>query len=111
MTGGMLHQLMDPRGEYLENYRCVDRCQKLNTSAKVAHVTKLSDALIIQKKRKREKHDNLDDSEKEHLKKEDNKRKKEKQDNLDDNEKEQLRKFEKKGKKVMHDNLDGKKII
>ena len=45
---GMLHQLMDPKGEYLENYRCVDRCQKLNTSAKVAHVTKLSDALIIQ---------------------------------------------------------------
>ena len=24
---GMLHQLMDPRGEYIENYRCVDGCQ------------------------------------------------------------------------------------
>ena len=24
---GVLHQLMDPRGEYLENYRCIDRCQ------------------------------------------------------------------------------------
>ena len=48
IISGMLHQLMDPKGEYLENYRCVDRCQKLNTSAKVAHVTKLSDALIIQ---------------------------------------------------------------
>ena len=30
----MSHQLMDSRGEYLENYRCVDRCQKLNTSKK-----------------------------------------------------------------------------
>ena len=35
---------------------------------------------------------NLDDEKKEHLKKQDNKRKKEKRDNLDDNEKEQLRK-------------------
>ena len=42
-------------------------------------------------------------------KKEDNKRKKEKCDNLDDNEKEQLRKYEKKGKNIMRDNLDGKK--
>ena len=48
MTGGMLHQLMDPRGEYLENYRCVDRCQKLNTSTKAVYVTKLPDALIMQ---------------------------------------------------------------
>ena len=45
---GMLHQLMDPGGEYLENYRCTDGCQKLNTSTKVVHVTQLSDALIIQ---------------------------------------------------------------
>ena len=45
---GMSHQLMDPKGDYLENCRCVDRCQKLNTSAKLAHVTKLSDALIMQ---------------------------------------------------------------
>ena len=36
-------------------------------------------------------------------KKEDNKRKKDKHDNLGDNEKEQLRKYEKEGKKVMHD--------
>ena len=45
---GMLHQLMNPRGEYLENYRCVDGCQKLNTSTKTAYVTHLSGALIIQ---------------------------------------------------------------
>ena len=45
---GMLHQLMDPMGEYLKNYRCVDGCQKLNTSTKAVNVTKLSDALIIQ---------------------------------------------------------------
>ena len=31
----MLYQLMDPKGEYLENYRCADGCQKLNTSTKV----------------------------------------------------------------------------
>ena len=43
----MLHQLMDPRGEYLENYRSVDGCQKLNTSPKAVYVTQLSDALII----------------------------------------------------------------
>ena len=41
---------------------------------------------------------NLDDNEKEKMKKEDNKRKKEKHDNLGDNEKEQLRKYEKKRK-------------
>ena len=39
---------MDPRGEYLENYRFVDGCQKLNTSTKAVYVTKLSDLLIIQ---------------------------------------------------------------
>ena len=44
----MLYQPMDPRGEYLENYRCVDGCQKLNTSTKAVYVTQLSDALIIQ---------------------------------------------------------------
>ena len=41
-----------------------------------------------------------------HLKKECNNRKREKRDNLDDNEKEQLKKYEKKGKKVLCDNLD-----
>ena len=44
----MLHQLMDPRGEYLENYRCVDGCQNLKTSTKAVYVTKLFDAFIIQ---------------------------------------------------------------
>ena len=39
-------QLMVSMGEYLENYRCVDRCQKLNTSTKAVYVTQLSDALI-----------------------------------------------------------------
>ena len=37
------------------------------------------------------------------------KEKKEKRDNLSDSEREQLRKYEKKGKKVMHDNLDDEK--
>ena len=41
----MLHQLMDPRWEY---YKCVDGCQKLNTSTKAVYVTQLSDELIIQ---------------------------------------------------------------
>ena len=45
---GMLHQLMNSRGEYLENYRFVDGCQNLNTSTKAVCVTKLSDALIVQ---------------------------------------------------------------
>ena len=45
---GMLHQLMDSRGEFLENYRCPDECQNLNTSTKAVYVTQLSDALIIQ---------------------------------------------------------------
>ena len=45
---GMLHQLMDPRGDYLENCRCADGCQKLNTSTKVVYVTQLPDALIVQ---------------------------------------------------------------
>ena len=44
---GMLHQLMYPRGEYLENYRCGDGYQKLNTSANGVYVMKLSHALII----------------------------------------------------------------
>ena len=39
---------MDPRGEYLENARCVDGCQKLNTSTKAVCFTQLSPALIIQ---------------------------------------------------------------
>ena len=43
---GMLHQLMDPRGEYLENYRCVDERQNFNTSTKAVYVTQLSDALM-----------------------------------------------------------------
>ena len=43
-----IFKLMDPRGEYLESYRCVDGCQKLNTSTKAVYVTQLSDALIIQ---------------------------------------------------------------
>ena len=43
----MLHQLIDPRGEYLENYSC-DGCQILNISTKVVYVTQLSGALIIQ---------------------------------------------------------------
>ena len=43
-----LHQLMDPRGEYLENYICVDGCQKSSTSTKTMYITQLSDALIIQ---------------------------------------------------------------
>ena len=45
---GMLHQLIDPRGEYLKNYRCSNRCQKLSTAIKAAYVTQLPDALIIQ---------------------------------------------------------------
>ena len=44
---GILHQLMSPRGEYLENYRCVDGSQKLNTSTKTVYISQLSDALII----------------------------------------------------------------
>ena len=31
---GVLHQVMDPRGECLQNYRCVNGCRKLNTSTK-----------------------------------------------------------------------------
>ena len=44
---GVLHQPMDPRGEYLENYRR-DGCERLNASSKVVYVTQLSGALIIQ---------------------------------------------------------------
>ena len=40
----MLHQLVDLRGEYLENYRC----DGLNTSTKAVYVTQLPGALIIQ---------------------------------------------------------------
>ena len=58
-----------------------------------------------EKERKKVKRDNLDGNEKEKTKKEDNKRKKEKCDNLDDNEKEQLKKQKKKGKKVKGDSL------
>ena len=43
----MFHQLMDPRGEYLENYGC-DWCQRLNASTEAVYVTQLSGALIIQ---------------------------------------------------------------
>ena len=39
---------MDPRGEYLEYYRCIDGCHKLNTSTKAAYVTQLFNSLIIQ---------------------------------------------------------------
>ena len=45
---GMLHQLMDPRRRYLENYRCADGCQKLNTLTKAVYVTQLSDVFIMQ---------------------------------------------------------------
>ena len=45
---GMLHQLMDSRGEFLENCRYVDGCQKINTLTKAVYVTQLFDALIIQ---------------------------------------------------------------
>ena len=47
IISGMSHQFIDPRGDYLENYRCVDGSQKLNTSAKAVYVTQLSDALIM----------------------------------------------------------------
>ena len=46
---GMLHQLIDPRGEYLENYRC-DGCQRLNASTEAIYITQLSGGLIIQLK-------------------------------------------------------------
>lgn len=39
---------MDQMGKYLENYRCLDGCQKLNTLTKAVKVMLLSDALIIQ---------------------------------------------------------------
>ena len=38
---------MDPWREYLENYKCVDGCQKLNAS-KAVYVMQLPDALTIQ---------------------------------------------------------------
>ena len=53
---------------------------------------------------------NYDDFKKSlYINKEDNKRKKEKRDNLDDSEKEQLSKYKKEGKEVMHNNLDDEK--
>lgn len=45
----MLHQLMDPRGEFLENYRCADGFQKINTSTKSVYVRQLSNKLVIKK--------------------------------------------------------------
>ena len=47
--GWMLHQLMDPRGEVSENYRCADGFQKTNTSTKSVYVRQLSNKLVIQK--------------------------------------------------------------
>ena len=44
----MLLQFMHPKGEWLENNRWVDTCQKLNTSTKAANVLQLSDTLIIE---------------------------------------------------------------
>ena len=38
---------MEPRGEYLQNYRRADRFQKLNTSTKALYFTRLSDGLIM----------------------------------------------------------------
>ena len=43
----MLHQLIDPSGECLENYRCVDRCHTLNTLTEAVNVMQLFYALII----------------------------------------------------------------
>ena len=43
----MLHYFMDPRGKYLENYRC-NGCQRLNTSTKAVYATQLSGAFIMQ---------------------------------------------------------------
>ena len=43
----MLHQLMDPSGEYLENYRCTDGYQNLIASVKAVYITQLPDALIF----------------------------------------------------------------
>ena len=42
IISGMLHQLWDPREEYLENYRGIDGCQKLNTSTKSVYLMQLS---------------------------------------------------------------------
>ena len=44
---GMLHQLIDPSGECLENYKCVDRCQMLITLTEAVYVMRLFYALII----------------------------------------------------------------
>ena len=53
--------------------------------------------------------DNLEEGKTEYSKKEDNKRKKAKHSNLDDNQKDQFRKYEKGVKKVIHVNLMMKK--
>ena len=42
---GILHQLVDPRREYLENHRGVGGCQKLNTSRKSMSHSYLMDIL------------------------------------------------------------------
>ena len=47
IISGMLHQLWDPREEYLENDRSIDGCQKLNTSTKSVYLMQLS---VISKK-------------------------------------------------------------
>ena len=47
IISGMLHQLWDPREEYLENDRSIDGCQKLNTSPKSVYLMQLS---VISKK-------------------------------------------------------------
>ena len=44
----MIHQLIVPKGEFLENHRCVDGFQKINTSTRAVYVTQLSNVLIIQ---------------------------------------------------------------
>ena len=52
---------------------------------------------------------NYDEEKKEYIKREDSKRKKEKHDNLNEVERKQLRKYEKEAKKVICDNLDDEK--
>ena len=44
----IVHQLMNTRGKFLENYGHADGFKKLNTSTKAVIVTQLSDTLIIQ---------------------------------------------------------------
>ena len=47
-TRSQIYQLIDPRREYLKNYRCANGYQKLNTLTKAVYVTQLCDAQIIQ---------------------------------------------------------------